>query len=122
MHLKKVLFISLTVGLFAFELGAQQPVLLTGIVKKQLIDSISKVLNRNYVYPNKAIVISNAIRQKQLNNGYNVITDAQQLANELTKDMRKVWNDSHLSIHYDPDLEKRIRMFEAPLRKEEADV
>jgi C-terminal processing protease CtpA/Prc len=121
MNFKKTLLISLIPVLFTSEVWAQKTSGLAEVVKQQLLDSLGKVLNRNYVYPDTAVVMISSILQKHRNQGYNDINEARQFANQVTKDVKTVFNDNHLSVRFDPDLEKRIRAFEATRQKDQSD-
>ena len=122
MDFKKTCLISLATVLLTSEVRTQENSRLPAFVKQQLVDSLVNAINQNYVYSGKAVTMSNAIRQKQQKNGYKDITDPGQLANQVSKDIRAVFNDKHLSVRFDPDLAKRIRVFEATRQKEASDL
>ncbi|MBL0881912.1 MAG: S41 family peptidase [Chitinophagaceae bacterium] len=106
---------------FASAINAQKTTSLTELEKQRVIDSFSKVLNRNYVYSDKALLMSQFIQQKHQNKGYKNMNDPKQWAHQITKDIRAIEQDHHLSVRFDPDLEASIRIFEATLEKETTD-
>lgn len=116
---------TLTTGLVAILIisksCAQESIPLTTIVKLRLIDSLGNALNRNYIYPDKAIEMARFISQKQRRKGYKEIDDPQAFANQLTKDIQRIYKDGHLLVRYDPDLEKRIRVFETGFQNDSPD-
>lgn len=118
---KTVLFAFIAIQLLSESRAQEGPGITAGIVQ-ELVDSLSRVLHRNYVYPDKAIEMVRALRQKHLRGGYKNIVHPRQLAEALTKDVRTFLNDRHLSVRFDPDLEKRIRVFEASLQKDDSDM
>ncbi|MBN1968265.1 MAG: S41 family peptidase [Candidatus Delongbacteria bacterium] len=67
---------------------------------KQLVDSLSDRLNKTYVFPDKALEMEKILK-KNLKK-YNKIESDHELAQELTKDMRSVYNDGHLEIFVMP--------------------
>ncbi|MDQ6755990.1 MAG: S41 family peptidase [Bacteroidota bacterium] len=79
--------------------------------KNKVIDNICKALNKNYVYPDKAKLMCDYINEQNIIGKYNSITNANELANQVLKHIRSVYNDTHLRIEYDPQLEKEILKF-----------
>lgn len=107
---------------FALSLRAQESPALTPEVRDQVIGKLSETLTRNYVYPDKAAAMNQFIQKKQLEKGYDNANDPQKFANDLTKDLRSVQQDTHLSVRYDPDLEKKVNAFEATAQKDSSDL
>ncbi|WP_276483001.1 S41 family peptidase [Paraflavitalea pollutisoli] len=89
--------------------------------KQALVDSLSHALNHYYVYPDKADGMSRHIAQQLRNNRYDSASSAAELANQLNKDLRTIYNDKHLVIRFDPDLQKRIIAFNTTKRSDPAD-
>lgn len=59
-----------------------------------------KKLNENYIFPDKARQMEEAIRARQENKEYDSITSARTLAETLTKHLQEVSHDKHLRIIY----------------------
>ncbi|MBO9672576.1 MAG: S41 family peptidase [Sphingobacteriaceae bacterium] len=78
---------------------------------RELTDSLSILLRRAYVFPEKADTMGSLIRKKQKEGKYEQFGKPGDLAATLTSDLRSVYADRHLSVRYDPQLEKRISIF-----------
>ncbi len=74
--------------------------------RQKTIDAISEQLNAYYVYPDVAAKMIEAVREHQKHGDYNSILDGNDFAEALTRDLRAVSHDRHLSVEYDPYLEK----------------
>jgi hypothetical protein len=73
---------------------------------KAVVDSLSIVLQRCYVFPDKAELMKAEI-QSQLKNGlYKKLNDPLQLTQHLNMDLQKVNRDIHLTVFYDPMFEQ----------------
>ncbi len=89
-------------------LTSQAQITLTTKVKKEVVDSLSKALVNNYVFPDTARRMS-AIIQKNLASGvYDSISDPWAFAQKLTRDLRSVYRDLHMSMNYNPQVEKNL--------------
>lgn len=122
MHLKSIA-LSLTISaLPVFAATAQETTRLDTSTRKQVVDSLSRALMNNYVYPDKAEAISLGIQKRLEKGAYDHVPDKPQLAAELTKDVRELHPDKHLAVRFDPDLEERIKRFVASPQPDKADV
>ncbi len=112
-HLNRVMglgffLLSFTTALYAQD---QPSVKLDKPLKSVVIDSVVQALYRYYVYPDLAVAMG-AHLKNQMNQGvYHTITDPHRLAQWLSQEVLKIHPDEHLSIRYDPALEKRIHAF-----------
>jgi len=70
---------------------------------KLLIDSLSRALNRWYVFHDKALLMSNTIKTNFKNGNYSNINDRSDLSKKLTDDIQKAHKDKHLRIRFDPE-------------------
>ena len=75
---------------------------------KLLIDSISAALKRWYIYPDKAALISTALKNNYKAGVYNKLQDRRTLADKMHADIQKTHHDGHMRIMYFPDFEKRL--------------
>lgn len=99
--MKKCILVLLTVGL----LFAQGPPTgpdrtIDAKMRVEVIDGALKALNENYVYPDVAKKMDQAIRERQQRKEYDSITSARTLAETLTANLRDVSQDKHLRVVY----------------------
>ncbi|MBO0935868.1 hypothetical protein J2I47_04845 [Fibrella sp. HMF5335] len=90
------LFFLVSVLLPALPVSAQT---LTPTDRQQTIEATLTLLDREYVFPE---VVGN-IRQyihSRLRTGYDTITNGQQLAGQLTRDLQTISHDKHLRVSY----------------------
>ena len=65
-----------------------------------VIDGTLKRINDNYVFPDVAKKMEQAIRDRVQKKEYDQITSAKQLAEKLTTDLQAVSHDKHLRVRY----------------------
>lgn len=87
--------------------------------KQTVIDSVSHLLNENYVFPDVAKEMTKLIQDKQKSGHYASIDAAPQFAEQLTEDLRSISHDLHLRVGFAPDQIKMMREHE---NQEEDDV
>ena len=75
---------------------------------KLLVDSLCASMNREYVYPDKALLMSNNLKSELKKGSYNKAKNNFDLGILLSNDMQQVFKDSHLSIRFDPQLETQL--------------
>lgn len=68
--------------------------------RKQVIDQLVQSLNDNYIFPDKARLIAQAVLARQASGAYKDITSAARLAEVLTADIRSINNDQHLLVSF----------------------
>src|SRR5512139_886071 len=56
--------------------------------KKRLVESVAAVVEANYVFPNVAVKVAAALRERLQSGAYEDITTAERLTGVLTEDMR----------------------------------
>src|SRR5471032_1472194 len=66
----------------------------------ELIDALVAQFNAHYVFPDKAKQAEAVLRQRQHEGKYDGITDANQLAKQLTDDLDGVVHDKHLLVAF----------------------
>jgi hypothetical protein len=66
-----------------------------------VIDGVVEKILKIYVYPDVAKQMERAIRDHQARKAYDTISSCQKFAQELTRHLREVCNDNHLSINFD---------------------
>ncbi|MEM9680853.1 MAG: S41 family peptidase [Bacteroidota bacterium] len=68
------------------------------------IDSISKKLIENYVFPEVSKQMAKMLGTNLKEGKYKSMVDHQALANQLTEDLRSVSKDKHLQVIYNPSI------------------
>jgi hypothetical protein len=86
----------------ALSLAAQppRPVTVDRALKQAMVDSLVSFLNRNYVFANKAGPVGAAVRKQLRSGAYDKITDPEELAAALTRDLLAASNDKHLRVRF----------------------
>jgi retinol-binding protein 3 len=70
--------------------------------RQKAIDAVGTKVTEYYVYPDVAAKMIEALATHQKQGDYNSITDGNDFAEALTRDLRAVSHDQHLSVGYDP--------------------
>lgn len=70
--------------------------------RSEVIDALVAKFNAHYVFPDKAKQAEAVVRQRQREGQYDGITDANQLAKQLTEDLGGVVRDKHLLVAFSP--------------------
>ena len=63
-----------------------------------VVDKVLKTLEDDYVFPDMATKMAQAIRKRQADHAYDDIKTGQQLAQRLTHDLQETSHDKHLRI------------------------
>jgi len=71
-------------------------------IRQKTIDEISQKLTEYYVYPDVAAKMIQAIRDHQKHGDYSSMTDGNEFADALARDLRAISHDQHLHVSYDP--------------------
>lgn len=94
--------------------------------KNTVINSICHSLTEYYVFPDTAKLICNYIKLQNEKSEYDLLANPNNFANKLVKDIRSVYDDAHLRIEYNPQLEGDILKFlsskEGANKVSEADI
>jgi hypothetical protein len=75
-----------------------QTLVLDAAARAQVIDALARELNARYVFPEVAVKIEAALRDKQKRGGYDGAVRAQDFAAMLTVDLREAGHDLHLGV------------------------
>lgn len=97
-------------GQFLFAQHNESPKI-DSLEKTEVLKSICNSLSNYYVFPDKAKVMFDFLKQQNEGNIFSSITNPNQFANEIQKILRSVSKDNHLRIEYNPRLEKDILKF-----------
>lgn len=76
--------------------------------RKQAVQSLSKLLNENYVFPDVAAKAGEFLQQQLASGAYDKAENAAALAHALTKDLLAVAKDRHLRVGVRPPDEKPV--------------
>lgn len=79
-------------------------VVVDSAMRAEAVDSLVAKLNDHYVFPDKAKQIEAVLRQRQQEGKYDGMTDGEQLAKQLTDDVRGVARDLHMEVYFSPGL------------------
>ena len=99
--MKKLLSLLLfAVPAFA-QFGPPKDFTITAAERDQVIKNAIAKLNENYVFPDVAKKMDDAVAARAAKGEYASITSAKALADKLTADFREVSHDKHLHMEYD---------------------
>lgn len=94
--------LSLTICSLGSIMAQQKETTFTKKEARVVIDSISNKLNNNYIFPEVANKMVAKIKGNLKKGTYKSISNHQEFANTLTKDLQAVSHDKHLRVVYDP--------------------
>jgi hypothetical protein len=75
---------------------------------KKLIDSLERVLNRFYIFPDKAALMGKQLQTKLKQGRYRTVTNPNKLADQLGQDLQSVHADGHMFVRYDPNFARKL--------------
>lgn len=105
-------FMSLPVIITAQNSGSNNNLSLDNKTKSEAVNTIGKLLDENYVFPDKAKQMGDFIKSQLKNSAYDTISDPMLFADALTMDLQSITHDRHLRIVYNPDAAKRLKEME----------
>lgn len=79
-------------------------VVVDSAIRVEAVDTLVAKLNDHYVFPEKAKQIEAVLRQRKHEGKYDGMTDGEQLAKQLTDDLRGVAHDLHMAVRFSPRL------------------
>ncbi|HEV7330256.1 MAG TPA: S41 family peptidase [Flavisolibacter sp.] len=77
--------------------------------QKQVIDSVSRRLLDNYVFPEVAQKMSTLIRENYQKGVYKATASVASFAEKLTEDLRSVSKDKHLRVAFNPQVSRQLQ-------------
>lgn len=77
--------------------------------QQQVIDSISLLLNKNYIFPDVAKKMSDLILSNYKNGSYTTITNPSLFSERLTADLFSISKDKHIHVKFNPAFVKELR-------------
>lgn len=72
--------------------------------RKEIIDSALKALHENYIFPEIARQMEQAVRARMKKKEYDQITDPRAFVNSLTANLQEVSSDKHLRVNFSPEV------------------
>lgn len=95
-----VLFLVASISVLAQTKKPQPDINIDAVIRAEVIESVIKQLNEQYIFPETAKEIEKAVRERLQRKDYDRITSAAELAKTLTTLLREVSRDQHLSVNY----------------------
>lgn len=71
--------------------------------RNRVIEAVAAKLTERYVFPEKAKQMAATVREKRAQGAYDAISAGEDLARQLTSDLRAVVDDRHLRVIYHPE-------------------
>ncbi len=103
------LFCSGMSGLLAVAQKPAEPPALDAKSKAEIVQRVGELLAQAYVFPEKGQAMKTFLIKQLNENKYEAVSNPQDFARTLTKDLRSVVNDRHLRVDYAPEQVRRIR-------------
>lgn len=95
--------------IFCLYSAGQNTQSLTTIEKRNIIDTALGLLKQNYIFPEKAKVVDNAIQKKWKSGHYDTLTAREDFLKAFNHDLELFSNDRHVNIFLDPVRVQQIR-------------
>ncbi|MFI5139950.1 MAG: S41 family peptidase [Sphingobacteriales bacterium] len=104
--MKKITLFLLTISFacMAQEKPQDKPVVMTPELTQVVIDTLSKALITNYVFTDKARVMSKYLHGQLAKGAYRNITDPQAFASQIATDLQTACPDLHTGFRFNPQL------------------
>ena len=98
-----LLFLFLAVSAWSqVQTGSSSSSALDAAARESIVNSIAKLLEENYVYPEIGIKMGRYIQSQLVNGEYDSTTKPDSYATRLMHDLREISHDKHLRVLYDP--------------------
>jgi hypothetical protein len=104
-----VIFLFLTLHVVTAQVTKEQ--------KTEAIDSVIKLMNERYIFPETAKQIELHLRKQQTKKAYDTITSADAFAAKLTADVRSICKDKHVGIRFSPEplvIDRSVNLMQMP--------
>jgi hypothetical protein len=111
-----IILLNTNPGLLANQVPKINPQTRTAIV-----DKVSDILAKNYLFPEKGEKMKYLLREKLKNGDYDKITDMKKLAEQLTSDLQDFSKDRHLVVVYSPGKVAELKKEESHPGEEESE-
>ena len=77
--------------------------------KQAIVDEISTLLNKNYIFADTAKKLEDALRAKLISGDFDKLNDAREFAQAVSATVLEVSKDKHTGFAYDPEMAADIR-------------
>jgi C-terminal processing protease CtpA/Prc len=84
--------------------GPQQDITIDAKTRTAVIEGAIKALNENYIFPETAKKMEQAVRERMRRKEYDKITSAENLARTLTAHFQEASRDKHLRVRYSQEI------------------
>ena len=102
--MKKIIIAIIAIATTCLNATAQnRPSPISEQEKKKIIEQVNNLLIDEYIFPEVAKKTTNGLIANLKNGVYKSLTDPMEFANNLTMDLRKLSNDNHFIIEFDPE-------------------
>ena len=91
------------------EVRKQDPLPIDAEMRSKTIDDVLKLLVDNYVFPEMAEKMQEAVRARQEKKEYDTITTGQDLAKALTDHLQAVSKDKHLCVNCNTEKRQKTK-------------
>lgn len=104
-------------------LSAQEaPVPVSPIQRREVVETLAKALKAEYVFPEVAETVGQALRSKAAQGGYEGAGTAKDFAETLSKDLRELGKDGHFRVRFDPSFKSDSEEEKPPTKEEIAEA
>lgn len=100
--LKRKLCALVLLAVSSWASAQQAPAPLTPRDRHEVIESLSTQLQSRYVFPDAGAKLAAALRDRDAAGAYASANDGEAFAHVLAQDMRKLGDDGHFNVEYDP--------------------
>lgn len=73
-----------------------------------LVDSVTKALNRWYIFPDKSALVEKTLKANYKKGLYNKANNSRELSMLLNTDIQATYKDKHLAVRYNPMMERHL--------------
>jgi hypothetical protein len=101
-------FLFLFVAIFCSVAQSNQPPV-TATEQQAVIDTISRLLNSNYIFPEQAKAMGDFLSTNGKQGVYAAITDPVLFSEQLTSDLQSISKDKHIRVRLNPDFIKEVK-------------
>jgi hypothetical protein len=98
---------------------AQKPFKLTRQDHKEIVDRISILLEENYLFPERGKEIGVYLQKQLQEQEYDELSNPKLFAKQITFDLQQINQDKHLSLVFDPQRVKELKIEESQPSEEE---
>ena len=77
--------------------------------QKKVIDSVSYLLNSNYIFPDVAKKMADHLQENYKKGAYTAITSGPGFAAQLTTDLQSISKDKHIKVNFNPNAAAQMK-------------